>query len=316
MAMKTSLLIRSGIPHLRMNCVTLSSSCASMGHHLELLPRGEHPLVHEDGQAEVEGGGDAGDEVEAGELAGELLHGEDHLVDLPLEPVVDVQLGEHVHHVRVRPKKMCRPVSIQSPSASCHADTFPASGQPRQPAAHDGHRLPGGGVRAAQTDDRAAAASSSAWGSPASRPPESGRRGPPVRGAGHRRVGPGAWRWRCGGRCGGWCVCPERRRPGATRHAPAAQPAGDPDGGTGAAPGGRGRHGAPGRRAGGHGTRARRRSAPTRRDSARAARGRGSRVGAHSGPCVLGALAGCDARGQDELLRGRSKHHAVNLFSE
>ena len=68
---------------------------------LQLLGEREHLLVHEDGEAEVEGGGDAGNEVEGGELPGQLLHGEDHLVDLPLQAVVDAQLGEHVHHVWV-----------------------------------------------------------------------------------------------------------------------------------------------------------------------------------------------------------------------
>ena len=69
---------------------------------LQLLPEREHLLVHEDGEAEVEGRGDTRDEVEGGELAGQLLHGEDHLVHLPLEAIVQVELVEEVHDVGVR----------------------------------------------------------------------------------------------------------------------------------------------------------------------------------------------------------------------
>ena len=69
---------------------------------LELLAEGQHLLVEQNREAEVERRGDALDEVERRELAGELLHGEDHLVHLPLQTVLDVELGEQVHHVRVR----------------------------------------------------------------------------------------------------------------------------------------------------------------------------------------------------------------------
>ena len=114
MEMNTSSLMRSGMPYLRMKSRTESSSCASMKswpsmsigmqrrRRLQLLAEAEHLLVEEDGETEVERRGDARDEVEGGELAGELLHGEDHLVHLPLEAVLDVELREEVHHVRVR----------------------------------------------------------------------------------------------------------------------------------------------------------------------------------------------------------------------
>mmetsp|Transcript_60932 Transcript_60932/g.157092 ORF Transcript_60932/g.157092 Transcript_60932/m.157092 type:complete len:521 (+) Transcript_60932:400-1962(+) len=68
---------------------------------LQLLRHREHLLVQQDRQGEVEGRRHALQEVERGELTRELLHGEDHLVALPLQTVLDVELGEEVHHVRV-----------------------------------------------------------------------------------------------------------------------------------------------------------------------------------------------------------------------
>ena len=56
---------------------------------LQLLGESKHLLVHQNGEAKVERGGDARDEVEGGELSGKLLHSEDHLVDFPLQAVVD-----------------------------------------------------------------------------------------------------------------------------------------------------------------------------------------------------------------------------------
>ena len=50
--------------------------------HLQFFTKGKHFVVHQNGEAEVEGRWDAGDEVERGELAWQLLHGKDHLVDL------------------------------------------------------------------------------------------------------------------------------------------------------------------------------------------------------------------------------------------
>mmetsp|Transcript_15341 Transcript_15341/g.46134 ORF Transcript_15341/g.46134 Transcript_15341/m.46134 type:complete len:268 (-) Transcript_15341:321-1124(-) len=75
----------------------------------ELLGERKHLLVHEDGKAEVKRRRDAGHEVEGRELARELLHREDHLVDLPLQAVVDVELAEEVHHVRVGPEEDVQP---------------------------------------------------------------------------------------------------------------------------------------------------------------------------------------------------------------
>mmetsp|Transcript_17306 Transcript_17306/g.41021 ORF Transcript_17306/g.41021 Transcript_17306/m.41021 type:complete len:329 (-) Transcript_17306:76-1062(-) len=68
---------------------------------LDLLAEGKHLLVHENGQTEVEGSRNSGDEVEGGELSGKLLHGKDHLVDLPLETIMDTELSKNIHHVRV-----------------------------------------------------------------------------------------------------------------------------------------------------------------------------------------------------------------------
>jgi hypothetical protein len=55
------------------------------------------------------------DEVISGELSGELLHGKDHLVNLPLEAVVQIQLREKIHHVRVRSEK-----DVQALKHACH----------------------------------------------------------------------------------------------------------------------------------------------------------------------------------------------------
>jgi hypothetical protein len=46
---------------------------------LQLLPEGEHLLVAQDGQAEVEWSRNARNEIERSEFSGQLLHGENHL---------------------------------------------------------------------------------------------------------------------------------------------------------------------------------------------------------------------------------------------
>mmetsp|Transcript_20111 Transcript_20111/g.57646 ORF Transcript_20111/g.57646 Transcript_20111/m.57646 type:complete len:624 (+) Transcript_20111:184-2055(+) len=76
---------------------------------LHLLAQREHLLVEQDGQPEVEWRRDPGQKVKRGELARQLLHRKDHLVDLPLEPVVDAKLGEKAHHVWVRAEKDVQP---------------------------------------------------------------------------------------------------------------------------------------------------------------------------------------------------------------
>mmetsp|Transcript_19464 Transcript_19464/g.42292 ORF Transcript_19464/g.42292 Transcript_19464/m.42292 type:complete len:655 (-) Transcript_19464:324-2288(-) len=75
------------------------------GCRLDFLSEREHFLVHENGQTKVEGGGDSGDEIEGGEFTGQFLHGEDHLVDLPLQTIVDVEFVEQIHHVGVGSKE-------------------------------------------------------------------------------------------------------------------------------------------------------------------------------------------------------------------
>mmetsp|Transcript_10213 Transcript_10213/g.20950 ORF Transcript_10213/g.20950 Transcript_10213/m.20950 type:complete len:296 (+) Transcript_10213:950-1837(+) len=83
---------------------------------LEFLLQGEHLLVEKDRKAKVEGGRDSGDEIESCELPRKLLHSEDHLVNLPLQTVVDSELVEEVHHVRVGPEENVKsgldPVSV------------------------------------------------------------------------------------------------------------------------------------------------------------------------------------------------------------
>mmetsp|Transcript_55422 Transcript_55422/g.80978 ORF Transcript_55422/g.80978 Transcript_55422/m.80978 type:complete len:524 (-) Transcript_55422:216-1787(-) len=68
---------------------------------LQLFAQCEHFLVHEDGQAKVEGGRNPRDKVKGGELSRKLLHGKNHLVNLPLKAVMDAQFREEVHHVGI-----------------------------------------------------------------------------------------------------------------------------------------------------------------------------------------------------------------------
>mmetsp|Transcript_48507 Transcript_48507/g.90907 ORF Transcript_48507/g.90907 Transcript_48507/m.90907 type:complete len:361 (+) Transcript_48507:550-1632(+) len=68
---------------------------------LQLLRQRQHLLIKQDGQAEVEGSWNALQEIKGGELSRQLLHGKDHLMALPLQAVLDVQLFEEVHHVGV-----------------------------------------------------------------------------------------------------------------------------------------------------------------------------------------------------------------------
>eukprot|EP00966_Prymnesium_polylepis_P291692 6736977-Prymnesium_polylepis.1 len=67
-----------------------------------LLLDGQHFRVHQDRRRHVERCGHALRELERGELAGQVLHSEGHAVRLPLQPVLDVELLEEIHHVRIR----------------------------------------------------------------------------------------------------------------------------------------------------------------------------------------------------------------------
>mmetsp|Transcript_9779 Transcript_9779/g.20454 ORF Transcript_9779/g.20454 Transcript_9779/m.20454 type:complete len:415 (+) Transcript_9779:1901-3145(+) len=68
---------------------------------LDFFSEGQHLLISQDSQTKVKGGRDSGDEIEGGEFTGKLLHGKDHLVNLPLETIVDVEFIEKIHHVGV-----------------------------------------------------------------------------------------------------------------------------------------------------------------------------------------------------------------------
>ena len=66
-------------------------------------PGGKSKVVNSPGSSwragrRLRGGGGGGRGREAGRAR---LHGENHLVNLPLEAVVDAELGEEVHHVGV-----------------------------------------------------------------------------------------------------------------------------------------------------------------------------------------------------------------------
>mmetsp|Transcript_11931 Transcript_11931/g.38087 ORF Transcript_11931/g.38087 Transcript_11931/m.38087 type:complete len:317 (-) Transcript_11931:64-1014(-) len=75
------------------------------GHHPHLVEEREHLCVAQDGRRHVERRGHTVWEVERGKFAGQLRHGKRHAVRLPLQPVLDAELLEEVHHIWVRAKK-------------------------------------------------------------------------------------------------------------------------------------------------------------------------------------------------------------------
>mmetsp|Transcript_30765 Transcript_30765/g.52633 ORF Transcript_30765/g.52633 Transcript_30765/m.52633 type:complete len:420 (+) Transcript_30765:455-1714(+) len=64
------------------------------GDHLQLLLDREHLRVAQDRQRHVERRGDAVSKLEGGELTGQILHGKGHAMRLPLQTVLDIELGE------------------------------------------------------------------------------------------------------------------------------------------------------------------------------------------------------------------------------
>mmetsp|Transcript_14786 Transcript_14786/g.34204 ORF Transcript_14786/g.34204 Transcript_14786/m.34204 type:complete len:308 (-) Transcript_14786:412-1335(-) len=72
---------------------------------LDFFSQGQHFLVKQNGQTEVEGSWDSWDEVKGCEFTGQFLHGEDHLVNLPLQTIMNVEFVEQIHHVGVGSKE-------------------------------------------------------------------------------------------------------------------------------------------------------------------------------------------------------------------
>ncbi|KAL7553899.1 hypothetical protein ACHAWF_017239 [Thalassiosira exigua] len=137
MAINTSSLMRSGMPYLRMNCVTLNSSCASIKDwpSMSMGIRGG-AVCNFSGRVSIfwfikmaspklNGAGMPGMKSKDVNSPGSscmakiiwwIFHWRRSWI--PSSANMFMTLG-------YAPKKMCRPVSIQSPSSSCHAETFP-----------------------------------------------------------------------------------------------------------------------------------------------------------------------------------------------
>mmetsp|Transcript_17060 Transcript_17060/g.25228 ORF Transcript_17060/g.25228 Transcript_17060/m.25228 type:complete len:269 (-) Transcript_17060:357-1163(-) len=138
-AIKTSSLMRSGIPYFLINCVTESSSCASIngcpsisigingGAVCIFSPRVSIFWFMRMANPKLKGAGIPGMKSKLVNSPGSsciakiiwwIFHC--NLSWMPSSANRFIMFG-------YAPKKMCKPVSIQSPSSSCHADTFPPS---------------------------------------------------------------------------------------------------------------------------------------------------------------------------------------------
>mmetsp|Transcript_46288 Transcript_46288/g.90372 ORF Transcript_46288/g.90372 Transcript_46288/m.90372 type:complete len:599 (+) Transcript_46288:263-2059(+) len=133
------------------------------GHHPQLLLQGEHLRVRQNRRGHVERRGHARRKLEGREPPRQLLHRERHAVLLPLQPLLDLQLLEQVHHVGVRAEEDVQarldPVAVVVlPRGHLAAQDAPGlvdggrvpgvrevlgARQPREAAADDGHLLLG-----------------------------------------------------------------------------------------------------------------------------------------------------------------------------
>mmetsp|Transcript_11849 Transcript_11849/g.24672 ORF Transcript_11849/g.24672 Transcript_11849/m.24672 type:complete len:307 (+) Transcript_11849:988-1908(+) len=139
MAMNTSSLMRSGMPYLRMKSVTDSSSCASMndwpstsmgssgGAVCSFSPSVSIFWFIRIARPKLNGAGMPGMKSKVVNSPGSSCMAKIILCTfhcsrswMPSSANTFIMFG-------YAPKKMCSPVSIQSPSSSCHADTFPPS---------------------------------------------------------------------------------------------------------------------------------------------------------------------------------------------
>mmetsp|Transcript_5192 Transcript_5192/g.10941 ORF Transcript_5192/g.10941 Transcript_5192/m.10941 type:complete len:309 (+) Transcript_5192:836-1762(+) len=139
MAMKTSSLIRSGIPYLRMNCVTENSSCASMKGCPSMSMGSSGGAVWSFSgklsifwfmrmaRPKLKGAGMPGIKSNEVNSPGSSCIAKIILWTFHWRWSWMFSSSNMFITFGYAPKKMWRPVSIQSPSSSCHADTLPPS---------------------------------------------------------------------------------------------------------------------------------------------------------------------------------------------
>mmetsp|Transcript_64161 Transcript_64161/g.126782 ORF Transcript_64161/g.126782 Transcript_64161/m.126782 type:complete len:254 (-) Transcript_64161:310-1071(-) len=137
--MKTSSLMRSGIPYLRMNSRTESSSCASMNDwpSMSIGRRGGAVWIFSGSvsifwfikiaRPKLNGAGMPGMKSKVVNSPGSSCIAKIILCTFHCNRSWIPSSAKRFIMFGYAPKKMCRPVSIQSPSSSCHADTLPPS---------------------------------------------------------------------------------------------------------------------------------------------------------------------------------------------
>ena len=137
--MKTSSLIRSGIPYLRMKSSTESSSCASMkswpsisigssgGAVWIFSPSVSIFWLSRIARPKLNGAGIPGTKSKVVNSPGSSCIAKIILCTFHCSRSWIPSSANRFIMFGYAPKKMCSPVSIQSPSSSCHADTLPPS---------------------------------------------------------------------------------------------------------------------------------------------------------------------------------------------
>mmetsp|Transcript_30764 Transcript_30764/g.52631 ORF Transcript_30764/g.52631 Transcript_30764/m.52631 type:complete len:226 (+) Transcript_30764:1152-1829(+) len=139
MEMKTSSLIRSGMPYLRIKSSTESSSCASMkswpwtsigsrgGAVWIFSPRVSIFWLRRIASPKLNGAGIPGMKSKVVNSPGSSCMAKIILWTFHWRRSWMPSSAKRFIMFGYAPKKMCRPVSIQSPSSSCHAETLPPS---------------------------------------------------------------------------------------------------------------------------------------------------------------------------------------------
>ena len=137
--MRTSSLMRSGMPYLRMNSSTESSSCASMnswpwmsmgrsgGAVCTFSCRVSIFWLSRIASPKLKGAGMPGTKSKVVNSPGSSCMAKIILCTFHCSRSSMPSSEKRFIMFGYAPKKMCRPVSIQSPSSSCHADTLPPS---------------------------------------------------------------------------------------------------------------------------------------------------------------------------------------------
>mmetsp|Transcript_37727 Transcript_37727/g.82060 ORF Transcript_37727/g.82060 Transcript_37727/m.82060 type:complete len:362 (-) Transcript_37727:221-1306(-) len=139
MEMNTSVLMRSGMPYLRMKVRQLSSSCLSMkscpsinigasaGMHWIFSLRVSILSFRRMARPKLRGAGMPLMKSKVVNSPGSSCMAKIILCTFHCRRSSMSSSSNRFITFGYAPKKMCRPVSIQSPSLSCHADTFPPS---------------------------------------------------------------------------------------------------------------------------------------------------------------------------------------------